>query len=115
MPAELTEALARVAEQAWTGRVGDDRWFCRWCNVYKPGPHDAGCPMSRLAAEVEDAERMEYLSQQFAQGSHWVSIWGHGTAFAVRAIDDGQLRQFRGQTLRAAIEAARTTAPGERS
>jgi hypothetical protein len=68
MPAELTEALARVAEQAWTGRVGDDRWFCRWCNVYKPGPHDAGCPMSRLAAAVEDAERLRKIEQQLFCG-----------------------------------------------
>jgi hypothetical protein len=90
------------------------------CDLDHPAQSDEFRAMFRrvaqcLAAAVEDAERLEYLSQQFAKGSHWVSIWGHGTAFAVRAIDDGQLRQFRGQTLRAAIEAARTTAPGERS
>lgn len=50
------EALKTMEAQAWIGRIGEERlWWCRWCNVYKPGPHDAKCPVSIVRTALDAA------------------------------------------------------------
>lgn len=128
MPAELTpaEALDAVAnELAFNSGTPEPSFVCMICDQsyrYDGGPWDAmriphspTCPISRLAAAVEDAERLDWLQKDEGAVHHTTAgMWRIETQG--RVVPNGPvvfIDHYR-NTLRAALDAARTPAPGER-